>query len=76
MLASSFHSCESDFPSQLPSTSDLIVSSTLLIGIVVIMEVVKTKKEKTPKKVAKAEADDADFMIQPEQVAPRIDTSK
>lgn len=49
---------------------------TLLIGIVVIMEVVKTKKEKTPKKVAKAEADDADFMIQPEQVAPRIDTSK
>lgn len=41
-----------------------------------IMDVVKTKKEKTPKKVAKAEADDADFMIQPEQVAPRIDTSK
>jgi hypothetical protein len=40
------------------------------------MEVVKTKKEKTQKKAAKAEADDADFMIQPEQVAPRIDTSK
>ena len=39
-------------------------------------EVTKVKKEKTPKKVAKTEGDETDFMIQPEQVAPRIDTSK
>jgi hypothetical protein len=39
-------------------------------------EVAKVKKEKTPKKAVKTEADDTDFMIQPEQVAPRIDTSK
>ena len=36
----------------------------------------KVKKEKTPKKVAKEEVEDADFMIQPEQVAPKINTSK
>jgi hypothetical protein len=41
------------------------------------MEVVKVKKEKTPKKAAQADGDDkVDFMIQPESVAPRIDTSK
>jgi hypothetical protein len=39
-------------------------------------EVLKVKKDKTPKKVVKTEADETDFMIQPEQVAPRIDTSK
>lgn len=43
-----------------------------------IMDVAKVKKEKTPKKVkADVDADgETDYMIQPEQVAPRIDTSK
>jgi hypothetical protein len=42
------------------------------------MEGKKEKKVKTPKKVAAADADgdDTEFMIQPEKVAPRIDTSK
>ena len=40
------------------------------------MEVVKVKKDKTPKKI-KADADEeTDYMIQPESVVPKIDTSK
>lgn len=38
-------------------------------------DVVKVKKDKTPKK-DKVAAEETDYMIQPEQVAPRIDTSK
>lgn len=42
------------------------------------METAKVKKEKTPKKIkADVDADgETDYMIQPEQVAPKIDTSK
>ena len=40
------------------------------------MAEVKVKKDKTPKKDKTVADGETDFMIQPEQVAPRIDTSK